>query len=114
MAILKISTDFSPFPGARYLSDGEESGQKFYEERLKQAFQDAIANGEKLTVDLDDTAGYASSFLDESFGRLAEDFTVATVLKNIEIISNDEPDWKEKILTDYIPNAPKRKKRVAA
>ena len=114
MRLLKISTDFSIVPGARYYSDGPLSGEEFYDNNLRKAFQEALENNEKLTVDLDGTAGYASSFLSESFGLLSEHFGKDIVLKNIEIISVLEPDWKIAILENYIPNAPKRKKKPVA
>ena len=113
MAILKIRDDFSPFPGARYYTDGPRSGQEFYETCLKRAFQDALDKREKLTVDLDHTAGFGSSFLSESFGRLVEDFGKNTIQRNILIISNVEPDWKDRILNEYIPNALNRKPSAA-
>ena len=111
MPRLKISEVFSEYPGARYYEDGPDSGQEFFETVLKTAFENSLNAKEKLVVDLDGTAGYASSFLSESFGRLAEMFTVKGVLANLDIISNDEPDWKEAILKDYIPNSGKRKSR---
>lgn len=102
--ILKISTDFSTTPGARYYSDGDDSGQKFYERKLKQAFEDAVADDEVLTIDLDGTEGYATSFLDEAFNRLAKDFGKEKVRKHIEIVSTEEPDWVEEIFS-YIDEA---------
>ncbi len=50
-----------------------------------------------MIVDLDDTGGYASSFLDEAFGNLVYDFTLANVKKLVEIISSQEPHWKNMI-----------------
>ncbi len=112
MATLKISTDFSFFPAARYYSDGPLSGEEFFEKCLNEAFNTALKQKEKLIIDLDGTAGYASSFLSESFGLLSEKYGSQRVLENIEIISHDEPDWKDKILKDYIPNANKRKRKT--
>lgn len=48
-------------------------------------------------MDLDNTAGYASSFLDEAFGNLVFDFTLDNVKRMVEIISNQEPHWKDMI-----------------
>lgn len=102
--IIKVSSDFSPTPGARVYADGDDSGQEFYEKCLKAAFQAAIDDHEILVVDLDDTEGYATSFLDEAFVRLVRDFGKDVVLKHIEIISNEEPDWIEEI-NSYINEA---------
>lgn len=90
---------FSITPGARYRSDGNFSGEEFYEEHLKPAFEKAIENKKVLTVDLDGTDGYATSFLDEAFGRLAEEFGPAYVLDRLQLISNEEPDWIEEIIS---------------
>lgn len=101
---IKVSDDFSPTPGARYYEDGDDSGQAFYDNCLKNAFQQAVNDGEKLIIDLDGTEGYATSFLDEAFVRLVRDFTKAIVLKHIEIISTEEPDWIDEI-NSYINEA---------
>jgi len=96
---LKISKDFSETPGARYYSDGNFSGEEFYEKILRYAFKEALEDDSKLVIDLDGTEGYATSFLDETFMRLAKEFGKETVLKNIELISIEEPDWKDEIIS---------------
>lgn len=101
---LKVSTDFSIAPGARYYTDGADSGQKFYEKILKDAFHAALDAKEILTIDLDGTEGYATSFLDEAFHRLSKDFGSETVIKNIKLVSNEEPDWVDEIIS-YINEA---------
>ena len=101
---LKVSEAFSNTPGARYYEDGDDSGQEFYDNCLKEAFKGALERRELLTIDLDGTEGYATSFLDEAFVRLVRDFGKNDVLKFIRIISNDEPDWIEEI-NSYINEA---------
>lgn len=96
---IKISEDFSPFPGARYYSDGNFSGEEFYDKLLEKEFERALEANEKLTVDLDGTEGYATSFLDEAFTRLAKKHGSSTVLNNLVLISSEEPDWIEEIKT---------------
>jgi len=93
---LKVQ-DFSNTPGARYRTDGNSSGEEFYESMLRDSYRTALEKREKLIVNLDGTEGYATSFLDEAFGRLAEEFGVEEVLKTLEIISTEEPDWVEEI-----------------
>lgn len=112
MSIIKISKDYTLTPGARYKEDGNYSGEDFFEKHLRDAFKDSIDKGEKLTVDLDGTYGYASSFLSETFGLLVEEFGVDLVQNNLIIISLEEPDWKDAILNEYIPNATQRKKNT--
>ncbi|QQD14268.1 STAS-like domain-containing protein [Sphingobacterium sp. UDSM-2020] len=94
---ISVAKDFSETPGARYKSDGSFSGQEFYEQILNSKFAQALAENEILIIDLDGTEGYATSFLDEAFRRLGEDFGQEIVWKNISIISNDEPDWIDEI-----------------
>ena len=103
---LKISTDFSDTPGARYYTDGDNSGEEFYDKILNKQFQSALDDNTKLTIDLDGTEGYATSFLDEAFVRLVKDFGKEIVLKHIKIISMEEPDWIEEI-NSYIRDAEK-------
>jgi phosphomannomutase len=101
---IKIATEFSATPGARYISDGKHSGQEFYETLLKDRYETAMKNGRKLTVDLDGTHGYATSFLDEAFGRLSKDFGAVNVFNNIFFVSNEEPYLIDEI-KDYINEA---------
>jgi len=60
--------DFSEFPGPRKEIVGPNSGEKFRETVLLPIIR---ANpNERIVVNLDGTAGYGSSFLEESFGGL--------------------------------------------
>lgn len=94
---LTICSDFSEYPGPRYIKQGKFSGEEFYYKTLNPAFAEAVNSGVNLNVVLDGTAGYASSFLDESFGNLVYDFTMDIVKSKIKIISKDEPDWIDMI-----------------
>ena len=58
--------DYSEYPGPRYNSQGPDSGEKFYVEKLNPVFSKCIECGSVLVVNLDGTAGFASSFLDEA------------------------------------------------
>lgn len=64
--MLAIASDFSPTPGGRYRQHGPWSGEQFRDDYLVPALQSA----RHVTVLLDDTAGYAGSFLEEAFGGL--------------------------------------------
>ena len=70
MPTIKIATDFSDTPGARFCSDGPFSGEKFREDKLMPLFEDGSDNG-KILIDLDGAEGYPSSFFEEAFGGLA-------------------------------------------
>lgn len=89
--------DFSEYPGLRHCSISEKSGEEFYHSILNNSFKEAYEKNEKLIINIDGTAGYASSFLDEAFGNLVFDFSLDKIKKNIEIISNEEPHWKNMI-----------------
>lgn len=93
---LKIK-DYSEYPGPRYCSQGEKSGEDFYFSCLNSAFADVYQSGGKLEIILDGVAGYASSFLDEAFGNLVYDFERINVINHIKIVSIEEPDWIDMI-----------------
>lgn len=97
--------DFTEYPGPRYNEQGKNSGEDFYHLMLNESFANSLRDNKSLTVDLDRTAGYASSFLDEAFGNLVFDFTLDVVKNNLKIISNQEKDWIimifDKVLVDW-------------
>lgn len=64
--LIKIAKDYSEVPAGRYPSDGPFNGERFREEILRKA----LSRAEPVTVDLDGTRGYGSSFLEEAFGGL--------------------------------------------
>lgn len=91
---IEVFKDFSEYPGLRHCSISDKSGEEFYHSILNKAFKEAYEKKEKITINLDYTAGYASSFLDEAFGNLVFDFTLSIVKELVIIISNEEPHWK--------------------
>lgn len=66
MTTIRIAEEFSRLPGGRYPEDGDGNGTDFREEFLVPA----LDKGEIVTVVLDGTRGYPSSFLEEAFGGL--------------------------------------------
>lgn len=90
---ISIMKDFSEYPKLRYCDLSDNSAEKFYHTLLNQKFYEAVSESEILEVDIDYTAGYTSSFLDEAFGNLVYDFTLEIVKKYLVIISVDEPYW---------------------
>jgi len=101
---IRIGPEFSKTPGSRYITNGKHSGEQFREEVLKSKYLEAIQAGVKLHVDLDGTAGYATSFLEEAFGGLAREYGSAKVAAVLEFTSNDEPYLIEEI-QKYISEA---------
>lgn len=95
--------DFSEYPGPRFKSQGDSSGEEYFESILKPNFEKVITDSTKLFVDLDGTAGYASSFIDEAFGKLVMEFGIDIVKSHLEVISNDEKSWLKIIWEQSVP-----------
>lgn len=60
--IIKIATDFSRIPGARYPEEGDYSGQEFRQNVLHPALKKAIEMNVKLIVDLYNRANELYTF----------------------------------------------------
>lgn len=102
---LSVAQDFSRTPGPRWEVQGKFSGEVFRNTVLLPKFREAVEHHQKLLVDLDYTAGYASSFLEEAFGGLVRlGISPKEILEHLEIKSEQEPFWAEDILNDFIPN----------
>lgn len=102
--IINICKEFSETPGARYISEGEHSGEEFRENYLIPCFEKAKEQGEKLVIELDGGYGYPTSFLEEAFGGLARIENPDVVLSILSFVSEDEPSLIEEI-QGYIKNA---------
>lgn len=89
--------EFSEFPGPRNEKIGPNSGEKFRETILLPAIKEH--KGE-ITVVLDGTYGYGSSFLDESFAGLIRKGVDKEIVLKIanNIVSNEDPSLKTEIL----------------
>jgi hypothetical protein len=101
---LNVAKEFSETPGPRCRKDGEFSGEEFLENHLNPAYLKARAENGVLLVDLDGTAGYATSFLEEAFGGLARKYPKEEVGKRLEFKSDDEAYLIDDIRT-YIREA---------
>ncbi len=99
-----IAKDFSQAPGARYESEGPNSGEKFRNDILVPKYKEAVENGEILEIDLDGCYGFATSFLEESFGGLVRELKKEGTLSNIKIISNDDVTL-EALIRKYVKEA---------
>lgn len=103
---IKIATDFSRIPCARFLSEGDYPGEEFREKILLPKIKEAIEKNEKLEIDLDGTAGLGTSFLEESFGGLIriDKLDYDKILNTISFISTDDPEYIDEIL-EYLKEA---------
>ncbi|MCK9335076.1 MAG: STAS-like domain-containing protein [Candidatus Cloacimonetes bacterium] len=103
---IKVASDFTLSPGPRYISEGLHSGEAFREEVLKHKIALAIKNNWKLVIDLDNTSGYGTSFLEEAFGGLIRHngFNISDILAHLEIISVEE-DYLVDDIKSYLEKA---------
>ena len=110
--ILKIARDFSRNPGPRYRSEGENSGELFRESILFQRFEDARKKNMRLLIDLDGTAGFGTSFLEEVFGGLIREDGVALsdFRSVVELKSTEEPGLIKEI-NGYLEKAEAKRKK---
>lgn len=98
--VLSVSKQFSRFPAGRFKADGPYSGEAFRERFLIPA----IKQKQKIVVDLDGTAGFGSSFLEEAFGgTVRAGWKAEDVLSLLELRCSDESVVEE--VVEYIKNA---------
>ena len=109
MILINICNDFTDTPGARYRSEGDFAGEEFRETILIPKYEEAVKSKEQLKIELDGGYGYATSFLEESFGGLARIYEIQEVLNTLFFVSEDEPGLIDEI-TEYIKNARQERK----
>lgn len=92
-ARIAVCTDFSSTPGPRAVNEGDFSGEQFRNEVLEPRIREAIAANSMLEVDLDGTAGYGTSFLEEAFGGLVRESGLGLIdlKQHLVIVSKEEP-----------------------
>ncbi len=102
-----IAKEFTETPAGRYVTDGSYSGERFRDDILLPA----LLNNDLVTINLDGTLGYGSSFLEEAFGGLIreKDMTLSDIKAKLQITSSRTlyPNriWK------YLENAQERKNK---
>jgi hypothetical protein len=85
--VVSVARDFSKYPAGRYVTDGPASGEAFRERFLLPA----MSSGDALTIELDGTRGYGSSFLEEAFGGLVrKGFDPSAVIETFRLVSGDD------------------------
>lgn len=108
--IINIAEEYTKTPGARYIADGEFSGEDFRNIILEPRYKECKENNKKLIINFDGGYGYGTSFLEESFGGLVrKGYSCDELLKNIELISEEEPELIDKVVK-YIKEAVYEKK----
>lgn len=106
MITVSVARDFTRYPSGRYTSNGTTSGQGFRERFLEAPLQ----RGESVTVDLDGTVGYGSSFLEEAFGGLVRvlKLPVGKLMTLLTIKTTDQSLVEE--INEYISEAESKTK----
>ncbi len=98
--IIDIGKDFSRFPAGRFLSDGPNNGEKFQINFLIPVMK----KDEPVIIELDNTAGYGSSFLEEAFGGLIRKGYSAEQIHRCLSFSTQDPSLIAEI-NSYIDEA---------
>lgn len=81
---ISIAQDFSRTPGGRYIRLGRYSGEEFREKFLIPH----LSKGEELSILLDGTAGYGSSFLEEAFGGLVrQGYSMSFLKQHMNVVA---------------------------
>lgn len=106
---ISIANDFSKTPGPRYIKEGSFSAELFLRDILDEKFKEALEINKKIIFDLDGTLGYATSFLEETFGGLARKYGSEKVESIIEVNSMEEP-WLIDDIKNYIEDVKKQDK----
>lgn len=103
MMKINIAKDFSRYPSGRFMKNGDTSGEAFKEKHLLPP----LLAGESVTVELDGTIGYGSSFLEEAFGGVARKLklTSQVLFEKITLVSSDKLLIEE--IKQYIRDASK-------
>lgn len=98
-AVIDLGNDFHKRPFGRNESEGPNSAQRFLREHLLPAAETHL----HITVILDTARGLGSSFLDESFVRLAErmNWKLRDLKAHVSIVSQRDPTLIEDIF-DYV------------
>lgn len=98
MKIIKVA-DRYPCPGPRFKKLGPASGEEFREWIEKE-----LKHSPDLTINLDGTEGYGSSFLEECFGGLIRYNNDPDLVRGIKFISEEEPELIDEV-KEYIEDA---------
>lgn len=93
--IVSVAKDFSKTPGPRFARQGAWSGEAF-----RRLLVRALNEHGSISIVLDGTRGFGSSFLDEAFGGLVrvEGLSKKEVLQRVEIVSEEDPSYREEAL----------------
>lgn len=108
--IFVIASQFSRTPSARVESEGKYPGEQL-REIITPLLKECIHKKEEFCIDLDGTAGYGTSFLEEVFGGLIRNEKIDySDLKSWLKIKSDEEEELIEECWSYIEDARDAKK----
>ncbi len=110
--LIKISKDFCPTPGPRYIHEGKNSGELFRQNVLFPKVNEALEKNIPFEVNLDGTAGYGTSFLEESFGGLIRihKLPYKNIIRLMTLVSKEE-EYLIDDVNEYLNDANEESKR---
>lgn len=107
---LNIAKEFSTTPGSRKIKESVFSGEKLRSEILFPLVKKAMTENSKIEINLDGTAGFGTSFLEEAFGGLIREnkLDYNDLSKRLSFISTEEEYLVDDILK-YMQDASNEK-----
>lgn len=100
-------TDFTTLPGARHCNDGDGSADEFFDKFVKTKLEEALSTKNTMTIDLDGTMGYASSFVSQLALRALDVCNKPNILKKIIHVKSDEDPIQVDRFWSEVKNAAK-------
>lgn len=89
-----FATEYTKYPGPRFIRLGKNSGEKFRETVLKPIFE----NNDTIDIDATGILSFGPSFLDEAFSPLANEYGLNLFKKTIKFHSDDDSKLYEKMM----------------
>jgi STAS-like domain of unknown function (DUF4325) len=104
MKTINVAKDFTRFPSGRFRRNGSTSGEAFREDFL----EPPLKKGQEISVELDGTIGYGSSFLEEAFGGLIRSLRISPLelTAKLRLVSEDPALLEE--ISSYVEDAGKK------
>ena len=101
--VFRVVTEFSRTPSARVAKEGKHPGEEL-RSIITPKIRKALENNVNFIIDLDEVAGYGTSFLEEVFGGLIreEGFSIDQLKNVLMIKSDEEPELIDEIWQDIM------------
>ena len=95
MVNYNFATEFTKYPGPRFIRLGKNSGEKFREDILRPIF----LKNDIIDINATGVLSFGPSFLDEAFSPLAHEYGLDTFKKTIMFHSDTDKNLYEKMMT---------------